>query len=258
MKRDKKILQEIGSLLRTEAKSDSLREIYTELVLHYNDEFTPAEKFRFYIDILFKLTFAHDLSFEKIADVIQALAMFDVSESFNLLRILNVLLTADKYSSAADDGDYKHIFELIRGKTSSVENTIRFVDGIILGIFQASNYLDKEFPLNNEYDATLTNVIVSILLHNKAFVHSYKCSKPLSLALIHYCAPEQNLAMRQSRIQVIFTAISNDLESFDPGSFKNPLGAMLLAELEAKFLNSLTVEQKAKIIRLAFSENIIG
>lgn len=264
MKRSAKVIEEIQDLLLGVGNQatgrnhipESIREINILLIKNGYKKLDDSDFLELVKQCIQSLTYDDEVSQNKIAEVIQALAMLSPAQSHLILNYLTEVFTAEKIPSLTEE--YSTVFQLVRGTWSSGERSINFIQGVLLGIFQTSNYLDDKFPLIEEYDADLCFLLSRVILHNKTVVHLYKCSKDLSKAIKNYCDPDANKDMRLSRILTLLTCISSKLDCFKPNSCENMLGTMLLEELMAKLLNSFKIDQKVRASLAILRADVAG
>lgn len=233
------------------ACTESMGNIYTLIVLNQSAKEMGSEGLLHLNHSIFNTLAYKHVSTPKIADTMQALAMLEPQHAHEILKIVNQLLNPAEGQTLCD---------LNRGKFGSWENAFMYIAGLLLGIFQTSNYMDSEEPdlAQAEFEQELTAVIIATVSNPNPLHFSIKAEKVLTKAMARYCRQIQDTTNRRlAKARIIsLQKISETIDKMaKPKHIPDPNVSSLLAhELSAKALSALNLRQKAQALKAGLTD----
>jgi hypothetical protein len=217
--------------------SESIGKINILLIKNSHKKLEDSEFLELVKRCIDSLVYDEKVSQNKIADVIQALAMLSPAQAHLMLNYLTEVFTAKKSLVVTDF--YSTVYKLIRGTWSSEEHCINFVQGVILGVFQASNYLDETNPKKHYFDfnSAMISFLEKIILFNKVPRHDFNGGSDLSTAIAKYCG-----SGKLRELELLFEALERQISFLVNDN--NPLAEMLTNQLSHKLFSTLTSGSK--------------
>lgn len=241
----------IAELLWQEEFAFVSQEVYTLLWEASSREkaLTEEDLRQLFKEIFYDVGVSTSLGFEKVADVVVACVVWDPEKADHVLDFVVKLLSAQKNT---DDKQLQLLNQLIHRQWAS-DYTFDYVNGLLLGVFKAINWLDENHYFNSDFDKKLAELIIRLIdKNNFYFSDDKKFIQQFSAAVRSYCRPfYKNIAeknkeeSRLAQIYLIFIAIKKINDRIpEEHSYKNRFSLLIIQELIYGIFSSLPTKSK--------------
>ncbi len=206
--------------------------------------------------ILQTLIFGFD-DWQIIANVITAIVINSPEKSTYVLDLLTALFTEKEAPEYLTENGLT-VFKRMRGINSATNPA--FVNGLILGIFQAINWLNETWQTITTFEEGLPEFLSKLILRNeieKYYQYDKKFEKKLSDNIKSYARPTRGRkylpGQRLAQIMYIYIKIRWVWES---GWELPKLNQLILEQLNYAIWGSISTNGRAQSIHLMFSSLI--